>query len=287
MGHRILHLSDTHVSATGPDEDGVDALRALDGLLADLRDVAGIDLVLVTGDVADDGSEAGCSVVRERVGAFAAERGVPHVYTTGNHDDRTAFTAALGSGHLSPDGRDLAARSGPGCAAVSEVDGLRVVTLDSLVPGSVHGQLDDDQLTWVDDVLAAPAPGGTVVALHHPPIHVPGVPTMAAVALQQPERLAAVLAGRDVHAVLCGHFHHQLSGTLGDVPVWVTPGVVTRIDLTAPPPLVRAVLGAGASVIDLDGPASPVCHVLHARDQRAGEQVYVYDPVTGDVTTGP
>ncbi|MEI5676181.1 MULTISPECIES: hypothetical protein [unclassified Nocardioides] len=73
---------------------------------------------------------------------------------------------------------------------------------------------------------------------------------------------------------------------LSDTHVSATGPDVTRIDLTAPPPLVRAVLGAGASVVDLDGP-SPVCHVLHARDQRAGEQVYVYDPVTGDVTTGP
>jgi 3',5'-cyclic-AMP phosphodiesterase len=286
MGHRVLHLSDTHVGAAGPDEDGVDAVGALTGLLRDLRDVAGIDLVLVTGDIADDGSVEGCTTVRDLVGAFAAERGVPHVYATGNHDDRTAFRTALGSGHLDPDGADRGA-PGPGCAAVSEVDGLRVVTLDSLVPGSVHGELGDDQLAWLVDVLATPAPAGTVVALHHPPLHVPGVPTMARVVLQRPERLAEVIAGSDVRIVLAGHLHHQLSGQLAGVPVWVTPGVVTRIDLTAPSPLVRAVLGAGAGVVDLDGPAAPVCHVLHARSPRAGEQVYVYDPVTGDLTTGP
>jgi 3',5'-cyclic AMP phosphodiesterase CpdA len=284
---RLLHLSDTHVSAGGPDEDGVDAVGSLDRILADLRHVEAVDLVLVTGDIADDGSVEGCTTVRDRVGAFATARGVPHVYTTGNHDDRTAFAAVLGSGHLGPGGADLG-RRGPGCAAVSEVDGLRVVTLDSLVPGSVHGLLDDTQLTWLADELGTPAPRGTVVALHHPPIHVPGVPTMAQVALHHPERLGEVLAGSDVRAVLCGHFHHQLSGQLRGIPVWVTPGVVTRIDLTAPSPLVRAVRGAGASVVDLDGPAAPVCHVLNARDPRAGEQVYLYDPVAGDdVSAGP
>lgn len=284
---RILHLSDTHVSAAGPDEDAVDAIGSLELLLADLDRIPGLDLVLVTGDVADDGSVAGCEAVRDRVGAYAAARGVPHLYTTGNHDDRDAFATALGSGHLDPDGRDRG-RRGPGCAAVSEVGDLRVITLDSLVPGSVHGELDDEQLAWLADVLAAPAAGGTVVALHHPPLHVPGAPTMARVVLQQPERLAEVIAGTDVRAVLCGHLHHQLSGMLAGVPVWVTPGVVTRIDLTDPPPLVRGVLGAGASVIDLDGPASPVCHVLQARDPRAGEQVYLFDAATGaDVTAGP
>lgn len=280
-GHRILHLSDTHVSATGPDEDGVDAVGALEGLLADLRHVEDIDLVLVTGDIADDGSVAGCATVRDRVGAFAAERGVPHVYTTGNHDDRTAFATALGSGHLGPDGADLGERSGHGCAAVSEVGGLRVVTLDSLVPGSVHGVVPPEQLAWLAELLATPAPAGTVVALHHPPVHVPTSPWMAGAVLHRPDELATVVAGTDVRVVLCGHLHLQLSGLLRGVPVWVTPGVVTRIDRTAPSHLMRGVLGAGATVVDLGGPASPLCHVVHARDPRAGELVYLADPVTG------
>ena len=84
---RILHLSDTHVSAHGPDMDGVDAIASLERLLHDARHVPDVDLVVVSGDIADDGSAAGCEAVRDRVGAFAAARGIPHVYSTGNHDD--------------------------------------------------------------------------------------------------------------------------------------------------------------------------------------------------------
>ncbi|WP_275425727.1 hypothetical protein [Nocardioides solisilvae] len=40
---RVLHLSDTHVSAAGPDEDGVDAVAALEGLLHDVRHVPDLD----------------------------------------------------------------------------------------------------------------------------------------------------------------------------------------------------------------------------------------------------
>jgi hypothetical protein len=104
---------------------------------------------------------------------------------------------------------------------------------------------------------------------------------MAEVGLHRPEELMAVLAGTDVHVVLCGHYHLQLSGLMRGVPVWSTPGVVTRMDRTAPSHLMRGVLGAGASIIDLGGPASPLCHVVHARDPRAGEQVYLADPLTG------
>jgi hypothetical protein len=64
--------------------------------------------------------------------------------------------------------------------------------------------------------------------------------------------------------------------------VWVTPGVVTRIDLTAPPHLERAVKGAGATVVDLAGPYSPMFHTLQARDPEAGTQVYLVEAMSGE-----
>jgi hypothetical protein len=105
---------------------------------------------------------------------------------------------------------------------------------------------------------------------------------MKSVALQNATELGSALAGTDVHAVLCGHFHLQLTGTLAGVTVWVTPGVVIRIDLTTPNHLERAVKGASATVVDLGGPFSPTFHVVHARDPQAGTQVYLVDAMSGD-----
>jgi 3',5'-cyclic AMP phosphodiesterase CpdA len=280
---RILHLSDTHVSARGLDEDGVDAVAALERLLHDARHVPDLDLVVVSGDVADDGSVAGCEAVRYRVGAFAAARGIPHVYSTGNHDDRDSFRKVLGSGHLDADGSDrgeLLDPEGPRCAATSHLDGLRVVTLDSLVPGKAHGVIDGGELARLSDLLATPAERGTILVFHHPPLRVASMPNVAQVVLQNIEDLAEVVRGTDVRTILTGHLHFQLSGFLSGVPVWVTPGIVTRIDTTAPPGLVRGVLGAGATVVDLADPAAPTFHGLVARDPRAGEEVYVVDPLT-------
>lgn len=282
---RILHLSDTHVSATGPDGDGVDAVAALEGLLRDLRHVPDLDVVVVSGDVSDDGSAQGCAVVRDLVGAFAAARGIPHLYCTGNHDARAGFREALGTGHLGATGADVGTLLDPAgetLAAVTHVDGLRVITLDSLVPGATEGILDEPQLRCLRDALSAPAERGTVLVLHHPPLRIPAIPNVARVVLQNIEDLRGVVEGTDVRAVLAGHLHFQVSGFLAGVPVWVTPGVVTRIDTTAPPHLVRGVLGAAATVVDLSQPAEPTFQVLHARDPRAGEEVYVYDAVTGE-----
>ncbi len=186
MGYRILHLSDTHLTATGFDADGVDAAASLRRILLDARHLEGLDLVISGGDIADDGSATGYLTVREIVGDFAARRGIPHVYTTGNHDDRAAFTQVLGTGHLSANGTDTGRGWAGGLerAAVSDVNGLRIITLDSLIPGSGHGVISLAQLRWLADVLAEPAPSGSVLAFHHPPVHVPSSVFVATGGLQ-------------------------------------------------------------------------------------------------------
>ncbi|GAA2691193.1 metallophosphoesterase [Actinoplanes palleronii] len=275
---RILHLSDTHVTAAaGVNRDGIDAREALRGMLLDCAEVPGLDVVLVTGDVADDGSVTAYRDVLAMVGGFARERRVPVVFTTGNHDERGAFTEVLGSGHLGADGRDGAVEwlrsAGGERAAVTVVGGYRIITLDSLVPGEPYGWISPVQRDWLRGVLAR-TPYRSILAFHHPPLAVPGVLAQEAMGLRDGDDLAAVIAGTDVGLILCGHFHSQVSGFLAGVPVWVTPGVVNRIDLTAAPDTVRAVRGASASLVDLGGPHSPVLHTLHARDPRAGQPAY-------------
>lgn len=281
MTIRILHLSDTHLVAARDAGDGVDSVAALERVLHDVRHVPDIDLVVVSGDVADDAGP-GYAEVRARVGAFAAACGAPHVYAVGNHDDRPAFTAALGTGHLGPDGvdRGVAADLDGVVAAVSQVGGLRVVTLDSVVTGAVHGEVGRSQLDWLARVLERPASSGTVVVLHHPPLRLAPYVLTTRLGLSDPGGLAEVIRGTDVRAVLCGHFHCQLAGTLAGVPVVVAPGVHSRADLTAPTDLVRMVAGGSATVVDLDDAGGLVLAALHARDERSGEEVYVVDGAT-------
>ncbi|GAB2570401.1 phosphohydrolase [Paractinoplanes abujensis] len=256
---RILHLSDTHLTAApGPNADGIDSRESLRGMLADCERLTGLSAVLVTGDIADDGSVSAYADVRALVGGFAQARGIPALYTTGNHDERTAFASVLGD--------DL--------VAATDVDGFRLITLDTLVPGKAYGRLGDDQLAWLRRELSTPAANGTVLAFHHPPIALPGVEVQRELGLLDPEALAEAIRGSDVRLILTGHFHLQLFGLLGSVPVWVTPGVITRVDLTGVPGTERAVRGACATLVDLSTPHSPLLHVLHARDPRAGETAH-------------
>ncbi|NUP19321.1 MAG: metallophosphoesterase [Streptomyces sp.] len=273
---RIIHLSDTHIDRTdAPNKYGVNATDSLRLMLTELRHLRNVDAVVVTGDLADDGTVEAYTAVRDLVGEFARRLGAPVFYTTGNHDERDAFTKVLGSGHAEPDAvLDSGASER---VAVSTVGGTRVVTLDSLVPGKVYGRVSEAQLSWLKGVLSTSAEHGTVVALHHPPISLGISATQPFFGLRNPDELAEAIRGSDVRVVLTGHYHLQLLGFLASVPVWVTPGVVNRIDLTSAPGTERAVRGASASLVELGGAEGPMFHTFHARDSRAHETVYELD----------
>ncbi|MFJ9629210.1 metallophosphoesterase family protein [Streptomyces sp. NPDC101175] len=279
---RILHLSDTHLERTdAPNRHGVDATDSLRLMLAELRHQRGVDAIVVTGDLANDGAVEAYTILREMVGDLARRLGgTPVFYTTGNHDEREAFGKVLGSGHLAADGTDrVVSAAFPaefGCAAVSDVDGYRFITLDSLVPGKVYGELGRAQLDWLRTELRTPSENGTVLAFHHPPLAL-DVPSQRAFGLRNPRELADAIRGGDVRAVLTGHYHLQLFGFLEATPVWVTPGIVNRIDLTTPYGTERAVRGASASLVELGGETGPMFHTFHARDPRAHETVYQLD----------
>ncbi|GGX95275.1 metallophosphoesterase family protein [Streptomyces fructofermentans] len=272
---RILHLSDTHLDRSGgPDEDGADGTAALRLLLDELGQLRDLDALVVTGDVADDGSPEAYLRARELLSAYAGDRGADVFYTTGNHDDRTAFADVLGSGHARPEA--VYEGTAGERAAASTVGGRRLITLDTLVPGRAYGRLDGGQLRWLGELLRVPCPSGTVLAFHHPPIAL-DVDVQRALGLQNPAELARTIRGTDVQLILCGHFHLQIVSRLEQATVWVTPGVVSRVDLTARPGTERAVHGPSASLVHLGTAGVPLIHTLHARDPRMGRTVYEAD----------
>jgi 3',5'-cyclic-AMP phosphodiesterase len=275
---RILHLSDTHINgADQPRPNGVDAHGSLTRMLGDCAGLGPLDLVVVSGDVTNDGSVSGYEFAGRAVGEFARAHGAAQVYCVGNHDLRASFAQVLGSGHYGADGAPAGTPMPDAAgerAAVSQVAGYRVISLDTLVPGKIHGWLSDAQLAWLTAMLTEPAERGTVLVMHHPPIVVPGNPVHGAVMLRNAGQLADVIAGTDVEVVLCGHFHQQLTGRLGTASVVVTPGVVHRFDSLSLPHAERAVRGASATIVGLGLPGSPVSYVVSARDPAAGQVAY-------------
>ncbi|MYW67084.1 hypothetical protein GTY65_23860 [Streptomyces sp. SID8379] len=186
--------------------------------------------MVVTGDVADDGSRAAYTRAGALLSAYAGPRGAEVFCTTGNHDDRTAFREVLGSGHRKPEAAYEGAAGER--AAVGTVGGWRLITLDTLVPGKGYGRLDGGRLDWLRELPAEPAPSGTVLVCHHPPVAL-DVEVQRVLGLRNPGESAETIRGTDVRLILCGDSHLQILGRLEQTTVWVTPGAVRRIDLTA------------------------------------------------------
>ncbi|WP_377322407.1 phosphodiesterase [Pimelobacter simplex] len=209
--HVVAHLSDPHLLADRLLYDAVDTAAHLERALARLRRLPTPPQALVfTGDLADRAEPGAYARLRAIVEPVAADLGAEVVWVMGNHDERRAFgQALLGIDDDAPRDR------------VHDVAGLRIVALDTSVPGWHHGELSDEQLAWLADVLATPAPHGTLLAMHHPPIPVPMLRLAELIELHDQERLAAVVRGSDVRGILGGHFHFTSYSTFAGVPVSV------------------------------------------------------------------
>ncbi|WP_072314831.1 phosphodiesterase [Agrococcus sp. Marseille-P2731] len=223
--HFLLHISDTHLLAGGGSlYDRVPSEAHLRRLFTEFEaSGARPDAIVFTGDLADRGEPDAYRRLREIVDPVAAELGSRVIWVMGNHDERRAFRAHLLDEPASDEPID----------AVTELDGLRIITLDSTVPGRHHGHVSVEQRDWLLAVLATPAPHGTILAMHHPPV--PSVLDLAvSVELREQAPLAEVLAGTDVRSILAGHLHYSSTATFAGIPVSVASATCYTQDLNVP-----------------------------------------------------
>jgi Icc protein len=205
MSAIVLQLSDTHLArAPHAEVNGRDPDRRLQQVLsawAALDERA--DLVVLSGDNADDGSIEGC----RRLRAAVAEIGAPMLAVPGNHDDPAAVADAFGP------------------PTPVEVGEWRVVGLDSSRPAQIHGTLDvDGAFRLLDDLDSRP----TLLVLHHPPVSRSTNPVFR---LDGAAELLAGLAHRShVKAVMTGHVHDafDLEGP-GDLALLGCPSTLYAI----------------------------------------------------------
>ena len=235
--HVIVHLSDTHLLAgdarLGGQFDTAANLRAT--LEAVERLGVRPDALVFTGDLTDLGEPDAYRALRATVEPVAERLGAPIVWVAGNHDERPELRGDLLG--LEPTQQPV--------TAVHDLSGLRLIALDTSVPGWHHGDLDAAQLDWLRGILAEPAPHGTLLALHHPPLP-SHIPLFDILELRHQTELAEVIAGSDVRGILAGHLHYSTSGMFAGVPVSVASATCYTMNLQCPPAQVNG-MDAGQS----------------------------------------
>jgi len=212
----IAHVSDVHI------DDGARSLTRTRAVMDYLEDLpADLDLVVVTGDIADHGLLPEYEIAREAL----ASRRHPVVICPGNHDIREAFREGLlgTAASSAPINQSWRSKSG---------DDWLIALCDSSVPGKDEGYLDDDTLNWLEEELQrTPDTTPVFVGFHHPPaqLHIPFIDGLR----QFGEERLAQLADRhpNIVAFLCGHAHTAAATTFAGRPLLVAPGVVSTLRL--------------------------------------------------------
>ncbi len=218
---RLLQLTDSHLGARSLPADPRDTLRTVVDAVRALPDPP--DAVIHTGDLADDGGEEQYALLASALAALE----LPVHVLPGNHDDRATLRRHF----------DVPGHAEDPIQYAIELDGLRVLMLDTVRPGEPDGQLGPRRLSWISDALDAEPDTPTLLALHHPPV-LTGMAGMDAIALARADRvgLAAVVAAHpQVCGLVAGHVHRTIASSLAGRPALTIPSTYGQLplDLTA------------------------------------------------------
>jgi 3',5'-cyclic AMP phosphodiesterase CpdA len=220
----FLHLSDTHILADDGDLLGMNPTRSLRRVLDYIADLPiAPRFCLLSGDLTQDGKIESYARLRQLLAPLAA-RDIPILSCPGNHDDRAAFRR----GFLGQDTDDASSLQ-----YTVILDGLRVILLDSLVPGANYGELGLEQLAWLANELAQPAERGTLIVLHHP-VTLAGMPWLDNDLLRDANALRNLLAGKPVLGVLAGHCHAASATTFAGTLAATVPAVAFQARVGVP-----------------------------------------------------
>ncbi len=209
---RLVQISDCHLFA--------DPQGALLGLKTEesLQDVLehidhfekpkGIDTLLVTGDLSQDGSPQSYQRLWEKTRYIGQSQG----WIQGNHDLDQPMQAysglrpVLSPGILQPHPR------------------WQVILLNSSVEHQIHGHISAEHLLFLEQSLARANGIFSLVVTHHPPCHI-GCAWLDRQCIDNPGRLEKILDQYQdtVRAVLCGHVHQQAEVRFAATTVWTSP----------------------------------------------------------------
>ena len=193
---RVLQITDSHLFAEKHETLlGVNTWESYQAVLEAIQaQQRPCDLIVATGDLAQDHSAAAYQHFAEGIARFTA----PCVWLPGNHDFQPAMYSALQDAGISPAKR------------VFIGDHWQILLLDSQVFGVPHGELSEFQLEWLENKLSDSPERHTLLLLHHHPLP-SGCSWLDQHSLRNAGELNNVLQRfPKVRHLLCGHIHQEL-----------------------------------------------------------------------------
>jgi 3',5'-cyclic AMP phosphodiesterase CpdA len=245
----FVHLSDIHVVPEDAESYGTDTAENLRVAAARIREMElNPAFILMSGDLTGHGEPESYAHLKRIIAEEFDSIGAPVLLGLGNHDERVPFRQVM-------QGETDANDEYEPFYYAQWFDDLRVLMLDSKIPGRVHGTLGETQLNWLAAELSEPAPGGDLIVLHHPCVP-RGVPRPDDYLLLDSDDLANVItrAPGNVLGILCGHSHVGTASVFAGVLHVAAPATAFMMDPS------RRAGGRG-----LDGAGFNICTVRDGR----------------------
>ena len=238
---KIVQLSDCHVTGEpGQTYRGSDPRASLEAIIGVIL-TWNPDIVLATGDLSEDASEASYAFLADQFGRLP----MPILGTPGNHDTDQGVRRCLSR---SADDTLLPYRQTTGSDRSPGRSPWELLLLGSAKPGEIGGRFEDQQLDEFERALQD-GHGPALVALHHQPWPV-GSPWIDRYALTAPERFRELVRDHPrVRLVLWGHVHQAVRLDLGE----------GQVGLGAPSTVSNSLPAMQRFTVD---PAGPACRWL-------------------------
>jgi 3',5'-cyclic AMP phosphodiesterase CpdA len=221
----IAQLSDPHIGVPGTLLYGrVDTADFLTRAAAEINQLEPRpDIVVLTGDLVAIGEPPEYEYLRQ----ILAPLPMPLFVIPGNHDAREPLRAAFrGDGYLPPEGF---------IQYVVEDYPLRLVALDTHIPGENGGELCEERLAWLDRSLSAAPDRPTALMMHHPPFST-GMGWMDKSALANPAAFGKVVARHpQIERILCGHLHRVIDCRFAGTIAGTAPSTAHQMQLNLMP----------------------------------------------------
>jgi 3',5'-cyclic-AMP phosphodiesterase len=205
---RMIQISDIHLFA---DKDtallGVKTQESFTAVIDLLQSEAGaIDLILLSGDLSQDGSDAAYSRIANLLKTF----NVPIYYVPGNHDNTEVMSLIFTRETIS-NGNHIIFKN------------WHIILLNSRIPGKVEGVLDQSQLNYLQDCLQKYPKHHAIVVLHHQPVPV-GSKWLDNLGLKNADDFWQLISHyHNVNTILFGHVHQAFEQEVHGVKCYSAP----------------------------------------------------------------
>ncbi len=200
---KIIHISDIHLTENGREIWGVNTLDHFSKAIGRIKNLDGIDGIIVSGDLSDDGSRW----TYEFIDRAFSMIGIPTFCCAGNHDNLDEFYNGYAPSFYNN-------------SEIFELCGWSFIMLNSAVCGMSRGIFNPEKLTH----LIQRCKGPIAVVLHHPPIEQEG--WLNRKLLENRDMFNdIILHAENIRMVLYGHTHYHMKGIIDGIVYSSAPSI--------------------------------------------------------------